>query len=48
MWLEDRFLCSRELDRSGKGQMSVSKLLKLCSDETTHLSNVILDAVALK
>lgn len=41
-------MCSRALDRSGKGRMSVSKVLKLCSDETTHLSNVILDAVALK
>lgn len=48
MWLEDRCLCFRALDRSGKGQMSVSKVLKLCSDEITHLLNVILDAVALK
>lgn len=48
MWLEDRFLCPRALDRSGKGQMSLSKVLKLCSDETARLSNVGLDAVALK
>lgn len=47
MWLENRFLCPGALDRSEKGQMSVSKVLKLCGDETVHLSNVILE-VALK